>query len=53
MNVAKGAPLLYPDSLLNVNLALNAGDFAKTVGCGAASSVRVVKAGAPAAGAVK
>lgn len=53
--VGKGAPLLYLNSLLNVSLALNVGDFAKThgIGRGAAWSVRVEKAGAPAAGAGK
>jgi len=55
MNVAKGLPLLYPTSLAKVNVALNAGDFAKTHGIGSRAdwSVRLEKAGAPTAGAGK
>ena len=43
--VAEGAPLLYLNSLMNVSLALNVGDFAKThgVGRGAEWGVRVEK----------
>jgi S-adenosylmethionine hydrolase len=43
--VAKGAPLLYLNSLMNVSFALNVGNFAKThgIGCGAEWSVRIEK----------
>jgi S-adenosylmethionine hydrolase len=51
--VAKGTPLLYLNSLLNVSFALNVGNFAKAnqVGRGAEWGVRVEKinAGGPAA----
>jgi S-adenosylmethionine hydrolase len=42
-DVAQGAPLLYLNSLMNVSLALNQGDFAKKHGIasGAAWSVRI------------
>jgi S-adenosylmethionine hydrolase len=45
-DVSEGKPLLYLNSLLNMALALNMGDFAKThgVGSGAAWSVRISKA---------
>lgn len=44
-DVAEGAPLLYLNSLMNVSLALNQGDFAKKHGIasGAAWSVRIEK----------
>jgi len=44
-DVAEGAPLLYLNSLMNVSLALNLGDFAKVhhVASGAEWSVRVEK----------
>lgn len=44
-DVPEGAPLLYLNSLMNVSLALNVGDFAKTqhVGRGAEWGVRVEK----------
>ncbi len=43
--VAKGTPLIYMNSLLNVAFALNQGHFAKAhgVGCGADWSVRIEK----------
>jgi S-adenosylmethionine hydrolase len=43
--VAEGAPLLYLNSLMNVSLALNMGDFAKQhgIGSGADWHVRVEK----------
>jgi S-adenosylmethionine hydrolase len=44
-DVPEGKPLLYLNSLMNVAIALNMGDFAKTngVGSGAAWSVRIEK----------
>jgi len=44
-DVAEGAPLLYLNSLMNVSLALNQGDFAKqhSIASGAAWSVRIEK----------
>jgi S-adenosylmethionine hydrolase len=46
VEVPKGAPLLYVNSLMNVSFALNQGDFAKAHGVawGAEWSVRVEKA---------
>jgi hypothetical protein len=43
--VARGAPLLYLNSLMNVSFALNVGNFAKThgIGCGSEWSVRIEK----------
>ena len=44
-DVAEGAPLLYINSLMNLSVALNMGDFAKThhIGRGAQWAVRVEK----------
>ncbi|MCX6951548.1 MAG: S-adenosyl-l-methionine hydroxide adenosyltransferase family protein [Verrucomicrobia bacterium] len=44
-DVAEGAPLLYLNSLMNVSLALNVGNFAQkhAIACGAEWSVRVEK----------
>jgi S-adenosylmethionine hydrolase len=48
-DVPEGAPLLYLNSLMNVSLALNQGDFAKRHGIasGADWSVRIERARAP------
>jgi len=44
-DVAEGAPLLYINSLMNLSVALNMGDFAKThhIGRGAQWAVRIEK----------
>lgn len=46
-DVAEGAPLLYLNSLMNVSLALNQGDFARKhgIGSGGEWSVRVERTG--------